>query len=168
MGVCVCCGRRGAYGCDCRPGACEGCRLCVGHCRCQARPAAAPDPGPGLDDPAGPFAGLDVAGRATGGRPDAVDDSARKAELLRLSLVGRADDLLARMDHVTPGDGDEMCSLFLERGWVEAVRHLVKGEMLNPARLAEAGRLLAASDDWADGLTDDARGHAAPPRAGTL
>jgi hypothetical protein len=162
MGICICCGRRGAYGCDCRPENCKGCGLCVGHCQCLSRPLdavlgrlAAPDHVVELDDPSGPFADRGEGERGESAQPGGDEAVARKSDLARLSLLGRADDLLARMDQLTPANGDEMCSLFLERGWVEAVRHLARGGMLNPAGLAEAGLLLDASNEWADRLATD-------------
>lgn len=178
MGICLCCGRRGAYyGCDCRPGWCEGCGSCAFHCRCHPgatgeesdRPGMA-EPALELDDPSGPFAGLGEI--VQGGRREPGNDGSAGADTggATSGRVGgparrpfsprtrRADDLLARLDRVTPADGDEMCSLFLERGWVEAVRHFARGSMLTPAGVREVGLLLAASNEWADGLPTDVEG----------
>lgn len=175
MGICVCCGRRGAYyGCDCRPGWCNGCGFCVGHCRCHHEATGrveVPSPVFDLDDPSGPFAGLGEAGESELPATSAVEVVGANADgnawagaevrtdvLASLALAGRADDLLARLDRVTPADGDEMCSLFLERGWVEAVRHLARGVMLTLGGIKEAGLLIAASNEWADGLATDDTG----------
>lgn len=162
MGICLCCGKRDANGYDCGPEACTGCGYCAEHCRCLRRPLdevinrlAGNDPEARLDDPSGPFAGLGPNKETKHTPSEPNEKAARQQELFRLSLLGRTEDLLARLDLVTPADGDEMCSLFLERGWVEAVRHLVKGGMLNPAGLKEAGLLIAASNEWADGLSSD-------------
>jgi hypothetical protein len=73
-------------------------------------------------------------------------------ELHGLKVLGRADDLLARLDTVTPSDGDQMCAVYQERGWIEAVRHFAEKGMLTPAGVAEAGALVAASHEWADTL----------------
>lgn len=70
-------------------------------------------------------------------------------------LAGRAADLLARFDTVVPADGDALCELFKERGWVEALKQLGERGMLTPAGVAEANRILAASDEWVDGLETD-------------
>jgi hypothetical protein len=70
-------------------------------------------------------------------------------------IVGRAVDLLARFDAVVPADGDAMCELFKERGWIEALRYLGERGMLTPAGVAEAGLILAASAEWVDGLETD-------------
>lgn len=165
MGICVCCGKRGAYSCDCRPEGCPGCGYCVGHCQCLSQPLdsvlkrlAALDPTRGLDDPSGPFAGLGDAERNVSGVQDGEEAARNRSEVARLSLLGRAEELLARLGHVTPADGDEMCSLFLERGWVEALRHFARGGMLTPEGLSEASSLIAASNEWADGLATDGAG----------
>lgn len=66
-----------------------------------------------------------------------------------------ADDLLTRLDRVTPKDGDEMTLVYRERGWIEAIEYLAKRGMLNPAGEAEAKKLVAASNEWVDGLSSD-------------
>ncbi|MBX9622650.1 MAG: transposase [Gemmataceae bacterium] len=52
--------------------------------------------------------------------------------LAQLNLTGRADELLARLDHVTPHDGDGLSAVARERGWVEAVRHFAARGLLTP------------------------------------
>jgi hypothetical protein len=115
----------------------------------------APDHVVELDDPSGPFADMGKGEHGEQGCSVAERAETRNSDLARLSLLGRAEDLLARLDRVTPADGDEMRSLYLERGWAEAVRHFAGGGMLNPAGLAEAGLLLAARTEWVDGLASD-------------
>ena len=70
-------------------------------------------------------------------------------------LPGNATDLLPRFDRVTPVDGDELVELSKERGWVEAIRYFAERGMFTPAGEAEATQILAASNEWADGLTMD-------------
>ena len=70
-------------------------------------------------------------------------------------LPENAADLLSRFDSVTPADGDELAELSKERGWVEAVRYFAERGMLTPAGEMEATQILAASNEWADGLTTD-------------
>lgn len=70
-------------------------------------------------------------------------------------LPENAADLLARFDRVTPADGDELAELSKERGWVEAIRYFAERGMLTPAGEAEAAQILAASNEWADGLSTD-------------
>lgn len=70
-------------------------------------------------------------------------------------LPETAADLLSRFDRVTPADGDELAELSKERGWVEAIRYFADRGMLTPAGAAEAAQILAASNEWADGLPTD-------------
>lgn len=70
-------------------------------------------------------------------------------------LTENAADLLSRFDRVTPADGDELAELSKERGWVEAIRYFAERGMLNPDGEAEAAQILAASNEWADGLSTD-------------
>ena len=64
-------------------------------------------------------------------------------------VVGRAVDLLARFEAVVPADGDALCELCKERGWVEALKYLAERGLLTPAGVAETGLILAASSEWA-------------------
>lgn len=47
-----------------------------------------------------------------------------------------------------PADGTEAEAVMRERGWMEAVRHLAARGGLSHAGRVEAGKLLAASEDW--------------------
>ncbi|MBX9581507.1 MAG: hypothetical protein K2X87_14500 [Gemmataceae bacterium] len=68
--------------------------------------------------------------------------------LHQLTLTARADQLLAKLDHVTPHDGEGVAAVARERGWVEAARHFAARGLLTPAGVREAGKLLAATADW--------------------
>lgn len=70
-------------------------------------------------------------------------------------LPEAATDLLSRFDRVTPANCDELAELSKERGWVEAVRYFAERGMLTPAGEMEAAQILAASREWADGLSMD-------------
>lgn len=70
-------------------------------------------------------------------------------------LAETSADLLSRFDHVTPADGNELTELSKERGWVEAIRYFAERGMLTPAGEAEAAQILAASNEWGDGLSMD-------------
>lgn len=70
-------------------------------------------------------------------------------------LTQQADDQLARLDRVTPKDGDEMNLVYRERGWVEAIEYFAKRGMLTPAGETEATKLLAASEEWVGDLSAD-------------
>ena len=70
-------------------------------------------------------------------------------------LPENAADLLSRFDRIMPADGDELADLLKERGWVEAIRYFAERRMLTPAGEVEAAQILAASNEWADGLTMD-------------
>lgn len=55
-----------------------------------------------------------------------------------------------------PADGDELRLLYRERGWIEAIRHLVENGMLNEEGLDGATKVVAASADWVGTLDADA------------
>ena len=83
--------------------------------------------------------------------------------LTQQNLSGRADELLARLDHVTPHDGEGLAAVARERGWVEAVRFFAGFGLLNRAGLVEAGNLLTATAGWVDEQDDDLDPPALPP-----
>lgn len=68
------------------------------------------------------------------------------------NLRHNAEQLIDRLDAFPPADGHEERIFQRERGWVEAVKHLLERRMLTPEGIEEAGKILAASNDWADGL----------------
>ncbi|MBX9628254.1 MAG: hypothetical protein K2X82_30930 [Gemmataceae bacterium] len=83
--------------------------------------------------------------------------------LTQRNLSGRADELLARLDHVAPHDGEGLSAVARERGWVEAVRFFARFGLLNRAGLVEAGNLLTATSGWVDEQDDDLDPPALPP-----
>jgi hypothetical protein len=70
-------------------------------------------------------------------------------------LQAAATALLARFDAVTPRDGDELRALDNERGWVEALAHLVRHGMLTEEGLGEAAKIFEASAEWVGGFETD-------------
>lgn len=70
-------------------------------------------------------------------------------------ITNAARTLLSRFDSLTPADGDELCLLSKERGWVEALMHLADLGLLTPEGEVEAMKILAASGEWADGFQGD-------------
>lgn len=67
----------------------------------------------------------------------------------------QAEDLLDRLSHVTPSDGDELSLLTREKGWIEAIRHFARHGMLTEAGVGEALALMEASHEWVDTLGND-------------
>lgn len=81
------------------------------------------------------------------------------------ALTGRADELLARLDHVIPHDGDGLAAVARERGWVEAIRHFAARGLLTPEGTAEAAKLLSATAGWVAEQDDDLDPPVLPPLA---
>jgi hypothetical protein len=74
---------------------------------------------------------------------------------LMAMLTQHAEDQLARLDRVTPKDGDEMNLVYREQGWIEAIKYFAKRGEFTAAGEAEASKLIAASAEWVSGLDAD-------------
>ena len=66
-----------------------------------------------------------------------------------------AKDLLARLDHVTPANGEDMCAVAEQRGWANAMLYMERNGMLRDSGREEALKLIAATNEWLDGLPSD-------------
>lgn len=72
-----------------------------------------------------------------------------------MDTTQQAQDLLRHFDTLTPANGDDMRELYKERGWVEAIQYLSERGMLTPEGEQEAGKILAASGEWARDWSSD-------------
>ncbi|MFO0847819.1 MAG: hypothetical protein U0871_04550 [Gemmataceae bacterium] len=71
---------------------------------------------------------------------------------------GLADEQLDRLDGAEIADASDLRLVAQETGWVMAVKHLAKHRGLTRAGQVEAGKLLAASREWAADLAGEEPG----------
>ena len=89
-----------------------------------------------------------AAERERAAQQAAPDPDAPAPEPAVTPLTRRLDRHLAALAAERPADATDREAVVLERGWMEAVRHLTARGGLTHAGRVEADKLLAASRDW--------------------
>jgi hypothetical protein len=90
---------------------------------------------------------------ASGELGDAIRAALQEQPAPADSLSRKATALRERMGEFQPGNPDDLRSIERERGWLEAVAHLAKHGGLSHAGRVEAGKMVAASGEWFEGVT---------------
>ena len=139
--TCDCCRRRDADHCRCVYSTCRRCLMCLTHCGCPERHARGCQPDPALDDPAGPFGGLDVPPTVPGDPP-----LFRVAEALCVVRRAFAADFLAVawVRHAPLPDGRWALQF---GGWCQGVGTADHPWAAYPTRAEGLARFLAAAGD---------------------